>query len=574
VRAGTTADPGCTSLRWALALLEGLVGGGVRRLVLSPGSRSTPVVLAAQRASGLELFPVLDERSAAFFALGMARAAGRPVALLATSGSAPAHWLPAVVEAHAAAVPLVLLSADRPPELRAWGANQTVDQTRLFGAFVLEFHDPGRPDDTADALKAMRALGARAAAVSRGRRPGPVHINLPFPEPLVAQGDCATEVGPVADATPRQLAQPPLALSGPGTLGAVLRGRGLIVCGPGTASEGVAGPFWGGAARLALPALVDPLSGLRFGPAEAARITRYDSLLRNPEAARRLRPDWVIRFGGAPVSKTLLDWLKGTPTVLVDPGGQWRDPTHDVLTHIDADPALFCDWLATSGLVEPDPEWLGLWSRAEARVDALAGRHLGASPWCEAQAIRALLERLPADAALFTANSLPVRQLDTWSGARPAPLAIYGNRGASGIDGNVSTLAGLNAAGVPTLGLLGDLALTHDLGGLLLAERLRLPLIVIGNGGGRIFDYLPQHGLPGFEAFWRTPVAPAMGKLAALFDLPYRQAAEAATFGTALDDTLEAGRPALIELRIDAEASRAVHMDFWRLVRQESLVSG
>jgi 2-succinyl-5-enolpyruvyl-6-hydroxy-3-cyclohexene-1-carboxylate synthase len=191
MNAPANADPACIGVRWASALIDGLVDAGLERLVLSPGSRSTPLVLAAQRHPALELIPVLDERSAAFFALGLARASRRPVGVICTSGSAPAHWLPAVVEANASAVPLVLMSADRPARLRPWGANQTVDQTRLFGAFVLEFHDPGEPDDDPDSLKAMHALGARAAMVSSGRRSGPVHVNLSFPEPLVPSRDCA-----------------------------------------------------------------------------------------------------------------------------------------------------------------------------------------------------------------------------------------------------------------------------------------------------------------------------------------------------------------------------------------------
>ena len=187
-------DPAATGLRWALALLDGFIAGGVRHLVISPGSRSTPVILAAQQRPDLTLTPILDERSAAFFALGLARASGRPVALLATSGSAPAHWYPAVMEASAAGIPLLLLSADRPPEAHGWGANQTTDQTRLFGTQVREFHDPGAPVDDPAVRRALTALGRRAAAVSQGRRPGPVHINLPFREPLVPRADRGLEL--------------------------------------------------------------------------------------------------------------------------------------------------------------------------------------------------------------------------------------------------------------------------------------------------------------------------------------------------------------------------------------------
>ena len=573
--AGPGADPACTSLRWAAALFVGLFSAGLRRVVLSPGSRSTPLLLAAQRQPDLELLPILDERSAGFFALGLARASRQPVALVCTSGSAPAHWLPAVIEAHASAVPLVLLSADRPSWLRPWGANQTVDQTRLFGAFVLEFHDPGPPEENADALKAVQALGRRAAAVSTGRRAGPVHINLPFPEPLVPRGDCGDQAGDAAE-PPASVPAPcrrhrPAVPEGQAAK-ALLRGRGLIVCGPGAATDGIAGALWQAARELALPVLVDPLSGLRFGPGGGERIARYDGLLRNPAAADRLRPDWVVRFGAAPVSKTLTEWLRGVPSILSDPGGQWRDPTQDARLCSDADPGELLDWLAGGAGVQPCTAWRDRWAAAEDRVSRVADDHLDRAGWCEPQVIRTLIGTLPAGTGLFSGNSLPVRQLDTWSGTRGAPLAVHCNRGASGIDGNVSTLAGLNAGGQPTLGLIGDLALVHDLTGLLQAGWLSLPLIVINNGGGRIFDYLPQHGLPGFTALWRTPTDLDLTAAARLFRVPHRLARDAEGFAAALEEALAASVPGMIELRIDAELSRRVHLDFWRLVRREALV--
>ena len=563
-------DTACLSLRWSGALVAGLADGGVGHLVLSPGSRSTPVVLAAQGLSGLELVPILDERSAAFFALGLARASGLPVGLLCTSGSAPGHWLPAVIEASAWGVPLVLLTADRPPQLRGWGANQTIDQTRLFGPFVREFHDPGSPQDGAAALKAMRALGRRAAAVALGPSPGPVHINLPFPEPLVPSTDCAPTSEPPGSVAFRQ-APPgvgPLPGPTPGSLAPLMQGRGLICCGPGDLDR-CAPDLWACARATGLPVLTDPLSGLRFGATAPGRIARYDALLRNGTAAAILRPDWVLRLGAAPVSRTLLDWLAGVPALLVDPAGRWADPSQDAVIHLDADPGAFCRWLATSGLVRPDPGWLALWIRAEERIGALAAAHLASGPWCEAHLIGDLISALPAGDGLFCANSLPIRQLDTWSGTRSAPLPVFGNRGASGIDGQASTLAGINAAGLPTLGLLGDLSLAHDLSGLLLAGRLRRPLVVVNNGGGRIFDYLPQRELPGLGPLWRTPLDLDLGELAHSFRLAHRRVSDGEGFRQALTEGLRTPGPRLIEVMIDAEASRDLHLGFWRRVAAE-----
>ena len=572
------SDHGCLNLRWSLALFDGLVEGGMRRLVLSPGSRSTPLVLAAQRQPALTVTPILDERSAAFFALGAARASGRPVGLVCTSGSALAHWFPAVIEASESGIPLVLLSADRPPELRGWGANQTIDQNRFFGVHVRAFHDPGTPEDAPAASKRMWALGRRVATESLGDWPGPVHLNLPFREPLVPGADCRVEVAaaPAECALPdtlgrRRFAHPMSHLDRNGWPGLAdrLSGRGLICCGPGDWTADGADALWLLAARLGVPVLCDPLSGLRFGVGSEHRLTRYDSLLRHPTTAAALKPDWVLRFGRAPVSKTLLGWLADVPTILVDAGRGWSDPNHDVQLKIDADPGAFCAWLADSDLEPgpPDRDWLAHWLQAECRLERFAADTLDQAPWCEGHLIRDLIAHLPEGEGLLCANSMPIRQLDTWSGQRDRSLRLFGNRGASGIDGQTSTLAGLNAGGVPTTALLGDLSFLHDLSGLTALHALERPCIVINNGGGRIFDYLPQHGLPGFEQLWRTPVAVDLGALARTFGLAHRQVCDGAGFRQALDESMQTGRPSgLIEIVIDADLSRQIHRDFWQAV--------
>ncbi len=552
---------GCINLRWARALLAGLWDGGVRCLVLSPGSRSTPVVIAAQRTPGLELIPILDERSAAFFALGAARASGRPVGLLATSGSAPAHWYPAVIEASETGIPLVLLSADRPPTLRGFGANQTIDQTRLFGAFTREAHDPGLPGGDEVALKSAAGLGRRAATVAQGPRPGPAQINLPFEEPLVPGPDCDDSLPAKAIQSDKGWPRIESARSALQPL-RLPAGRGLVVVGPGLFATDFPAALADAARRLALPVLADPLSGLRFGPVADAVLTTQDTLLRNRATAQSLRPDWVLRFGGAPISKVFGQWLAGIPTLLVDPAGGWCDPGHDLRVRLVAEPASVCAALSADAV--PDPDWPAAWYRAEARVQAMVDAHLTTSPWCEPHLIQALLRRIPIGEALLCANSMPIRQLDTWSGTRSAALALFGNRGASGIDGQLSTLAGLNQAGRPCWALLGDLSAVHDLSGWLLPDRLPRPVVVINNGGGRIFDYLPQCGLPGFERLWRTPVTPDLSALSAAFGFEHRLADDAASLDAALAG--DAGPGVLLEVRIDAEISRATHRAFWEAV--------
>ena len=572
----------CLNLRWADALLTGMIAAGLEQLVLSPGARSTPLLIAAQRleaAGRLCLTPILDERSAAFFALGLARATLRPVALLATSGSAPAHWYPAVIEAAEAGLPLLLLSADRPPRLHGWGANQTIDQTRLFGAFVRAFHDPGLPQAGPAALKAQVALGRRVALVSSGKRPGPVHLNLPFDEPLVPEADCAEPLATGADTQ--------TSASGGGVpLGTGVKrlkwpaGRGLILCGPGAEPRtpvSMATPpdlspaLWRCAEALALPVLVDPLSGLRSGELAETRISAYDAFLRNPTLARALRPDWVLRIGRAPVSKVLGQWLEGVPSILVSEAGVWSDPNQDALFQLEYPAAAVCEALCVQGLVEPCPEWLARWQVAEQQTWRLADAQLAQTPtgpWSEAQVIQALRAAIPDGEALFCANSMPIRQLDTWWRAGGREVILLGNRGASGIDGYLSTLAGLNQAGLPCWGLTGDLSFCHDLSGLLLAARLDRPLLVLNNGGGHIFDYLPQRTLPDYERLWQTPQAVDLQTLAALGGLRHWRVEKRDALERALG---EVGLgPGLIECRIDPEVSRRAHLAFWEQVRTQA----
>ncbi len=561
------------NLHWCFRLLDGLTAAGVRRLVLSPGSRSTPLVLAAERHPQLHLHTLIDERSAGFFALGLSRFDGTPAVLVATSGSAPAHWYPAVIEANQGQVPLILLSADRPPELHDWGANQSIDQTRLFGTQVRAFHDPGPARSDADGLRFIRQLGRKAVRQSRWPRPGPVHINLPLREPLVPN----TEAALPACSRPEPLIGLPRPALDPADLKSLTAplsgGRGLIVCGPLGPDPELAPALNALTERLACPLLADPLSGLRC-QAQIRPLARYDAFLRHPQATEALAPDWVLRIGAAPVSKTLLQFLERQPQarqLLLAPGGDWPDPLQRSQV-LNADPARFCAAMVRLQLDPAPDDWLPRWQTMERlAADACPPLNPG-QPVSEDGVITELLRRLPPNALLFSGNSLPIRQLDSWCAGRPEPLRILANRGASGIDGNVSTLLGLAAAGTnPVVGLLGDLALLHDSNGLLAAPDLRAVIVVLNNSGGGIFGYLPQAGLAGFERHWLTPQGLDLAQLGALHRLDYARVHRQDQFGPALSAALAAPGVSLIEVMLERVDSQARHQEYWRRVGASAL---
>lgn len=557
-----------TNLRWAFALVDGLASHGVRHAVISPGSRSTPLVLACQQHPELRSYVQVDERSAAFFALGLAKQARRPTLLIATSGSAPTHWYPAVVEASQGQTPLVLLSADRPPELQDWGANQTIDQTRLFGSHVRGFYDPGPPVEGPESLRFAAALGRKAVHQSLWPRPGPVHINLPLREPLVPAAPLAlvpSRAGGRPPPTPRltpdqtQLRKAARQMSGR---------PGLIVCGPMPGADAPSAELTTLAAALECPVLADPLSGLRFGAQDRQRLlARYDAFLRHPEPAVDLAPDWVLRFGAMPISKQLLQFLdrhKHSRHILVAPHGDWPDPLHRSTEILRANPAALCAGLLELGLDAAPQSWLKPWLGWERHTAALEQTGDPSDLPCEYVVIRELIRQLPAGAVLFSGNSLPIRQLDTWSGTGAKPLRILANRGSSGIDGNLSTLLGLAAAGArPVAGLIGDLALFHDLNGLLLARELHAVLVVLNNGGGAIFGYLPQAGLAGYRSHWLTPTGLDPAHMAMLFGLAFQRVQQQGELTPALAAALAAPGVTLIEVQIDPELSQRRHQAYW-----------
>jgi len=506
-----------TNSLWCSVLVETLVRLGLKHAVVAPGSRSTPLTLALARHPAVEAIPVLDERSAAFFALGLARRTHVPVALVCTSGTAAANFLPAVVEAHESGTPLLVLTADRPPEMRECGSGQTIDQQKLYGAFVRSYHEMAVPAATMPMLRYARQTVRQAWQCALGPAPGPVHLNLPFRDPLppIPEAAVAAFRGTFDEAAfftvpaeARPAAPFPVMASDLPPAG----GRGLIVAGPAQPEDaaGYAEDVAAIAQALRWPVLAEALTPLRNHAAGRPEfITTYDTFLRNRPLADRLRPDQVLVLGNWPTSKVVRDWLAGVdaPTWFVADGSANRDALHGRTLHLRTTVGALRKGLghAAAGTDDWTAEWEQINERANREIDREVRQPRG---WFEGRISRELPALLPKGAALFVANSMPVRDLEYFWPANDGGTAIHFNRGANGIDGTLSTAFGLAHGGRPTVLLTGDLSLLHDTNGFLQTQALRgsLTVLLVNNDGGGIFNHLPIAQFPEhFEKFFGTP---------------------------------------------------------------------
>lgn len=547
------------NLAWADAFVAGLAAAGLRRIVLAPGARSAPLALACLRRPELACDVLNDERVAGYFALGLGRATREPAAVLCTSGTAAANLLPAVMEANLAAVPLLVLTADRPPEAHGWGANQSVDQLHLYGSQVRAFHNIAVPDAAVPETY-LHALAARLLEECRGPLPGPVHANLPFREPLLPAAIPQPPPLPagIVGATP----MPAVDVAEADTLASRLAGKpGVIVCGEADYRAGFAPAVAALAAKLDAPVLAEPLSNLRFGAHDRSRILVHQAqFLREPGLPE---PAWVLRFGAFPVSRTLERWLGGLRAahhVMVAPAGCWPDPLWCAGTVVRSDARALVEALTPRVAAAP-AAWFGAWREAEVRAAERAAENCAAAPLFEGTVARRLLAALPAGAHCFVGNSLAIRAVDAFGGGGDKPLTLHGNRGASGIDGNVATAAGIAAGSAAPLALLlGDQAALHDCGGFAALNGRNAVAVVVDNGGGGIFDHLPlAQAVPAelFRRGWTAPPQADFAALAATFSLRYIKAGDAATLDSALTAAFAAGGAWLLHATIDRGASRA-----------------
>jgi 2-succinyl-5-enolpyruvyl-6-hydroxy-3-cyclohexene-1-carboxylate synthase len=518
------------------AFCDELARCGLRHACTSPGSRCTPIVLSLVREPRIRCWSHVDERCAGFFALGAAKRSGTPAAVTCTSGTAAANLAPAVIEAFHARVPLIVLTADRPPELREVGAGQTIDQLELYGGGVKWFFEVGVHEVTPATLRWIRTLACRAYWTAAHGPPGPVHLNFPLREPLVLEQEHLPDepTGRPGD-QPYVMFDPP-ALAAPTGSGAQAFGRVVIVAGA-LRDAGTGRRLAEFAARARVPLLADPLSGARHGP---GAISHYDLLLRDPQFAAGHQPQFVIRAGDLPTSKPLRAWLAGlrTAQIAIDPDGVWHDPDAVVGMRVRAPARALLDGLAGDQVIVADPGWLASWRAADDTVGAAVAGALGYG-LSEPLVARSLGEWLAPDTTLFVASSMPIRDVELFFPAREDAPRVLSNRGANGIDGTVSSAFGAAAAGEgPVVLLIGDVALAHDIGGLLASSRLGLALtiVLLNNDGGGIFHFLPVAGQSdAFEEHVATPHGLDFAHAAALYGCEHRRASTPAELRAAVD---------------------------------------
>ncbi len=555
---------------WARVLLGSLVDAGLREVVVSPGSRSTPFLLAALAEERLRCRPVVDERSAAFLALGQAKVTGRPTLLLCTSGSAAANYFPAVVEARAWGAPLLVLTSDRPLELSDCGANQAIDQLDLFGRHGVGFFDLSHPESSEAAMAGLRRMAAQAFFRACYPDPGPVQLNARARKPLEPGDESASEARRVTARASRVMARPitrpfrpglqpdPAAVDELAGLCGRLR-KGLVVCGPGDLAQASLAPMVEALSRACgYPVLAEGASQLRFRPGRRRLMVDASDLLLGSPWAKEEPPELILRLGRFPTSSVWERYASGFPEarqwVLCQRG--WWDPTNSASALVLGDPELTLASLVKElgGRNRAHGAWPSRWATEEEAAWAATEAEVdGREELSEAAAVRALVRALPAGALLAVGNSLAIRHLDRYCRGGGPELQIWSQRGASGIDGLLSGAAGAAQASVgPAALLVGDVSFLHDLGGLASLRGLKRPLVVVvlQNDGGRIFEQLPvaRHGAAeGRLDFWLTPHGMELQPAVAMHGLGYSRAQTLGELTVALEAGLQRPGTSVVE---------------------------
>ena len=585
----------------------GLVEHGVTDVVISPGSRSTALALTLHAQPKLRTWIQLDERSAGFFALGQARRTGRPSVLVCTSGTAAANYFPAIIEAHHAGVPMIVCTADRPPELRDWGSHQTIDQVKIYGAttrWAADLAVAGELSPTQGQLVAHRAVVS-----ATGINPGPVHLNWPLREPLEPLAAVPVIEAPnrAAPVTPGDSnAGAPVSPGGGSALGDGVLGapvspgegnapgrsaplaalksyeRGVIIVGPDAAAgleaqNEVVAAVMELSAATAWPVIGEPIAGTRRARGDSAGtvIANADHILRHADIAAELAPDVVIRLGGTPTTKPLRLWLEAhrpNHVVLVDPANRWNDPSFVVTRHLAADPVAVLTEAA--GAVRQGSAWCERWKELDLIADRVISDEIKRGPLLSALVTSVLAEAVPAGTLLMASNSMPVRELDSFVTTEGPRIDFVGNRGASGIDGVTSTALGLASQhDGPVVLYIGDLALLHDLGALFGVARsgLHLTVVCVDNNGGGIFSSLAiasRGDEVDFETLFRTPHGLNLADLGGVGGVRINDVSSASELAETLRSACESDTPGVdvVLVSVDPDADLAQHRAIARAV--------
>ncbi|KAA0964789.1 2-succinyl-5-enolpyruvyl-6-hydroxy-3-cyclohexene-1-carboxylic-acid synthase [Sporosarcina sp. ANT_H38] len=542
-----------------------LMMADVKSVVISPGSRSTPLAYAFASTEDLDVYMQVDERSAAYFALGLAKASGNPVVLLCTSGTAASNYHPAITEAYYARIPLIVITADRPHELREVGAPQAIDQIRMYGEHVKYSVDFPLAEKNPDIDDFIDRHVSRALSVATSAPRGPVHLNVPFREPLLIDFDLEPPKSTFqkriksADCLDASTAQQISQLLAKAEKGFIIAGEMPI------GFDKVA--FWKFAKALEWPVLCDPLSNLRTEVPEqclALCIDHYDALLKSDVFKEKAAPDTVIRFGAQPVAKPLSLYLKKVrpaTVIAVDESPEFRDSLGVVTHHIQTS----CETVMQIIVDKPKTSYTELWTTANAAASMITNNHKGVAG-DEGIFAKMLFAYLPTGSDLVSGSSMPIRDVDTFFRKTNKDITIFANRGTNGIDGVVSTAFGVQAARKrPTWLLIGDLSFLHDVNGLIVTRfhEADLTIVIINNDGGGIFSYLPQAEAGNhFEELFGTPTGLTFGHIAAMYDAQYSAIHTPEEFEMELVKAKE--KPVrIIEVFTNRQANVKAHRDLW-----------
>ncbi|WP_404444798.1 2-succinyl-5-enolpyruvyl-6-hydroxy-3-cyclohexene-1-carboxylic-acid synthase [Sutcliffiella horikoshii] len=569
------------------AFVDELVKSGLEDAVISPGSRSTPIALLLAEHPAIHVTVLIDERSAAFYALGLAKTKNKPVAILCTSGTAATNYYPAIVEAYQSRLPLIVLTADRPHELRDVGAPQAIDQLKMYGDYVKWFVEMALPEDTNAMIRYARTMAARAAGTSLSAPIGPVHLNFPLREPLIPDlnakelwsrykesNESIVEVNVGEYSISDEQAHFFAKLMSE-------RKKGIIVCGeiPQVKIDECSQAIAELSKTLQYPIFADPLSGLRTGPHPKETVVEgYDAFLRPDEVKEALEPEIIIRFGAMPVSKFLMQYISKSSNavqIVVDGDGGWRDPTLQASYMVHAEERLFCRKVLENLNARDSFEWLDyIKSLNNLTKKVLSEEQIG--NMFEGRVISELQTMLPDSSAIFVGNSMPIRDIDTFLFTDDKKVSVIANRGANGIDGVVSTALAASKAFENLVLVIGDLSFYHDMNGLLAAklQKLNVTIVLVNNNGGGIFSFLPQSKVEKhFESLFGTPTDMEFEHAVKLYEGDYMKAENWAEFKKAVTYSLQNKGLKVIEVPTNRAENEEIHRKLWKNVSQEMILT-